>query len=99
MKGGPAGKRGRPEACRKSSSAYHGVTAGSLDTLDAFPSGVSALALRVAEGWLEEARRLRGFETLHTRPADFPRNLFRRELQYPAETKLRMILLRSHISS
>ena len=65
MKGGPAGKRGRPEACRKSSSAYHGVTAGSLDTLDAFPSGVSALALRVAEGWLEErgtqAARLRNF--------------------------------------
>src|SRR5436309_6091259 len=52
MKGGPAGKRGRPEACRKSSSAYHGVTAGSLDTLEAFPSGVSALALRVAGGWL-----------------------------------------------
>ena len=52
MKSGPAGKRGRPEACRKSSSAYHGVTAGSLDTLDAFPSGVSALALRVAGGWL-----------------------------------------------
>jgi hypothetical protein len=81
MKSGPAGKRGRPEVCRKSSSAYHGVAAGALDTLEAFPSGVSALALRVAGGWQEEACRLRGFETLHVRPADFPRNLFRREPQ------------------
>jgi hypothetical protein len=40
MKGGPAGKRGRPEVCRKSGSADHGVAAGALDTLEAFPSGV-----------------------------------------------------------